>query len=54
MALIMADKAGANIQMIYVIGKNTGDYTEHASTCNYLYKGICGFSSDPGAPDAMF
>ena len=26
MAMMLANKVGANIQMVHVIGKNTGDY----------------------------
>jgi nucleotide-binding universal stress UspA family protein len=38
LALMLADKTGANIQMVHVIGKNTGDYYEQMEKENQLAK----------------
>jgi len=38
LALMLANKTGANIQMVHVIGKNTGDYNEQMENENQLAK----------------
>ena len=38
LALMLANKTGANIQMVHVIGKNTGDYYEQMEKENQLAK----------------
>lgn len=38
LALMLANKTGANIQMVHVIGKNTGDYYEQMEKDNQLAK----------------
>ena len=40
MAMMLANKVGANIQMVHVIGKNTGDYYGQMGNENQLAKSI--------------